>query len=199
MGRAKARPFAFAGGAFLLAPPCHVGGMDQLLTIHTARPADLGDVETLLGRSYPRLLAADYPPSIMVLAVPIITRARPELLASGRYYLVRDPAGRLLGAGGWSHAAPGPSDQAAVEGEGLTGHVRHLATDPDALRRGIGRALMRHVMDEARAAGMAWLECLSTRTAVRFYAAMGFAPVGPVEVPLRPGITFPAVRMLAGL
>ena len=133
----------------------------------------------------------------MVLALPIIARARPELLASGRYYLAFSGEGRLLGAGGWSAAAPGPSDR--PEGRaagGRIGHVRHLATDPDALRQGVARAVMRAVFDAARAAGVTGMECLSTRTAVRFYESVGFRAIGPVEVLLRAGIVFPAVRMI---
>jgi GNAT superfamily N-acetyltransferase len=169
--------------------------MQQALTLRRAVPADLSAVDDLLARSYPRLLAADYPPSIMVMAVPIIARARPELLASGRYFVVEDNAGRVLAAGGWSLARPGGGVGAAVQ----IGHVRHVATDPDVTRRGIGRSLMAEVMRDAAAAGVRQLDCLSTRTAVPFYAALGFRVLYPTEVPLGPGIAFPAVRMLADL
>ncbi len=167
--------------------------MGQTLTLRRAGPADLAAVDRLLSRSYPKLLAADYPPSTMVLAVPIIARARPELLASGRYFVAVDAAGRVLAAGGWSPAAPVGGSQRD------TGHVRHVATDPDVARRGVGRALMGLVMQDAAAAGLQWLDCLSTRTAVPFYRALGFRVLYPTEVPLGPGIVFPAVRMLAEL
>lgn len=163
------------------------------LTLRLATPGDLAAVDALLARSYPRLLAADYPPSTLVLAIPRIARARPELLASGSYFLAEDAAGRIVGAGGWTASAPVGATPAG------TGHVRHVATDPDALRQGVGRALMLLVFHEARAAGISRLECLSTRTAVPFYAALGFRTLGPVEVPLAPGILFPAVRMQADL
>jgi len=80
-----------------------------------------------------------------------------------------------------------------------TGHVRHLVTAAGRVRQGIGRALMRRAMAQAAGAGMARLDCLSTRTAVPFYAALGFRVLGPVDVTLRPGIVFPAVRMMATL
>lgn len=166
--------------------------MDETLSLRTAVPADLAAVETLLGRSYPRLLAADYPPSVLVTAVPLIARAKPALLASGRYYVVEDGTGRLVGAGGWSRTAP------QGEGPGNVAHIRHVATDPDALRRGVGRAILVRVFQAAGEVGVAGYACLSTRTAVPFYAAMGFRTVGPVEVPLAPGIAFPAVRMHRG-
>lgn len=170
------------------------------ITIRVARPSDLAAVDSLLGRSFPRLLAPDYSPSVMVLALPIISKARPELLASGRYFLALGPDGHLLGVGGWSGAAPAPSDQPANSpGADRIGHVRHVATDPAALRMGVGRAVMAAVFDAARQAGITRLECLSTRTAVPFYANLGFLSAGPIEVPLRPGIVFPAVQMMCDL
>ena len=174
--------------------------MTHGFTLRVARLADLAAVETLLSRSYPRLLAADYAPSVMVLAMPIIARARPELLTSGRYYLAFSGDGQLVGAGGWSTSAPGPSDQPERQAVTVaTGHIRHLATDPEAVRQGVARAIMRAVFDAARQAGVARMECLSTRTAVPFYAAMGFSSAGSVDVPLRPGIVFPAVQMVCDL
>ena len=65
-------------------------GMTQDIFLRVATPADLAAVDALLARSYPRLLAADYPPSVLVTALPLISRARPELLASGTYYVVED-------------------------------------------------------------------------------------------------------------
>lgn len=168
--------------------------MTQTLSLRIARPDDLSAVDLLLSRSYPRLLARDYPPSALVTAVPLITRARPDLLASGRYYVVEDTAGRILGAGGWSLAVParrlGPDDARRVA------HIRHVATDPEATRRGIGSAIMRWAMAAAVAEGVSGFECLSTRTAVPFYAALGFITAGQVDLTLAPGIVFPAVRML---
>ena len=165
----------------------------RILTIRRATMGDLSAVDRLVARSYSRLLAADYPPSTLVLAVPRIARARPELLASGTYFLAEDAAGNLLAAGGWTRAT---STGTLVRD---TGHVRHVATDPDALRQGVGRALMARVMQDAAEGGMCWLDCLSTRTAVPFYTALGFRLLFPTEVQLAPGITFPVVRMMADL
>ena len=165
--------------------------MALTITIRRATPGDLAAVDRLLARSYPRLLAADYPPSVMVLAVPLIARARPELLASGRYFLAVDATDRVMGAGGWSRVHSGVPGATPAE----TGHVRHVATDPDVLRQGVGRKLMGAAMADAARSGLRRMECLSTRTAVPFYSALGFRIVGPIEVPLQPGIVFPAVRM----
>ena len=157
--------------------------------IRPAVPSDLGAVDRLLSRSYPALLKADYPASTLVLAIPRITRARPELLGGGTYYLSEGDHG-IVAAGGWSRAPP-----VAGDGGAGIGHVRHVATDPDHLRQGHAGRIMRHTLSQARSAGMTGMACLSTRTAVPFYAAVGFEGIEEVEVPLGPGIVFPAVRM----
>ena len=161
--------------------------MQTTLTIRRAAPADLAAVDALLAASYPRLLAADYPPSVMVTALPLIARANPRLLASGRYFLAEDDQGRLRAAGGWSARGPAPADG--------PGEIRHVVTDHRCTRRGIGRRLLTRVMADAATAGCRRLDCLATRTAVPFYTALGFTALGNVDIALRPGITFPAVRM----
>ena len=165
------------------------GGGAMTLSVRTAVPGDLAALDALFGLAYPALLKADYPPSVLVTAIPLISRANPRLLASGTFYVV-ETEGRIVGAGGWTRAAPGGAG--AAHG---VGHVRHVVTDERMTRRGIGRALMTRVIDRAREAGIARLDCQSTLTAVAFYSAMGFERVGPVLVPLRPGIDFPAVAM----
>ena len=167
--------------------------MPGTLTIRAATPDNLGAVERLLARSYPAILKADYPPSVLVTAVPRIARARPELLASGTYLLALE-GGRVVAAGGWTAASP-----VAGGGARRLAHVRHVATDPDRLRRGLARALLERSMAAARSAGMDSMSALSTRTAVPFYAALGFSALEEVEVPLAAGIVFPAVRMARAL
>lgn len=158
--------------------------MSGTITIRTAGPSDLAAVDALLARAYPRLLAAHYAPSIRVLAIPHLARAQPSLLASGRYYLAVDGAGQVLGAGGWS-----PSRRRE------RGEIRHFVTDDRHVRRGIGRGIMERIFAETVAAGIGRLDCLATRMAVPFYAALGFVEIGPVSIHLGPGIDFPAVRM----
>jgi predicted N-acetyltransferase YhbS len=164
--------------------------METTLTIRLATPADFAAVDRLLADSYPRLLARDYAPSVLVTALPIIARARPELVASGRYFVAED-AGRIVGAGGWSPGAPGDG---ALSGG--TGHIRHVVTDYRLQRCGIGRCLMTAVMTDAADAGVTGLECLSTLTARAFYENLGFRATGAINVALRPGIDFPAIRMI---
>ncbi|MDH3263378.1 MAG: GNAT family N-acetyltransferase [Paracoccaceae bacterium] len=159
------------------------------LILRIASRRDLGGVDALLARSYPKLLKADYPPSVMVTAVPLLARARPALLASGRYYVAEAPGEGIVGAGGWSFWS---------RQEGVA-EVRHVAVDPPHTRRGVGRRLLETVLAEARRAGMTRVVCLATRTAVPFYEAVGFLAVAPVEIALAPGIGFEAMRMVRPL
>lgn len=158
--------------------------MAAVLAIRTATPDDLAPLDALFARSYPKLLKPDYPPSVLVTALPMISRAQPALLASGTYF-VAELAGEIVGAGGWTPARGG------------TGNIRHVVTDARHVRQGIGRTLMLRVLQSARQAGIHLLHCHSTRTAVPFYRALGFVELGPMAVELAPGISFPAIRMLA--
>lgn len=155
------------------------------ITLRSATGRDMDAVDTLLSQSYPRLLKADYPPSALVTAVPLISRANAVLVTSGTYYVAEAPDGSLVGAGGWT---PTPRVRDAAQVRHLVVHWRHQ-------REGIGRRLMMGIFSEARLQGIRRLEAQSTRNAVRFYSAMGFEGLGEIDVPLRPGIDFTAVLM----
>jgi putative acetyltransferase len=64
------------------------------------------------------------------------------------------------------------------------GEVKSMRTADAALRRGVARAMLRHIIGQARAAGMARVS-LETgtqgyfRPAVALYLAEGFTPCGP--------------------
>lgn len=160
--------------------------MNQTITLRPTDRGDIAAIDALLARSYPALLKGDYPPSTLVTAVPLISRAQPRLIMSGTYYIAEDAAGRALGAGGWTR----------TRGRAATADIRHVVTNVDHVRRGVGRAILSHVFAQARAAGVLQFECMATLTALPFYRAMGFVEVGAAKVPLAPGVTFPAIRMV---
>lgn len=159
--------------------------------IRAATLDDLGAVDTLLQNTYPALLKQDYPPSVLVTALPRMVKAQTALLGSGTYYVAEDAAGDLLGAGGWTFALPG----GARAVDPTRANVRHVVTALTALRRGVGRALMTHAFAEARRQGATWMHCLATRTAVPFYTSVGFETVQDISVPMGPGVEFPSVEM----
>ena len=160
--------------------------------VRVAAPGDIARIDSLLARSYPQLLKADYSPSTLVTAIPLISRAQPRLISSGTYYVAEED-GEILGAGGWTRDGPMGGHTAGL------GHIRHFATEPSALRRGVARAIMERSLSDATASGLSDLECLSTRTAVPFYQSLGFTTIGNVEIDLRPGIKFPAIAMVRSL
>lgn len=154
-------------------------------TIRIARPDDLNRLDDLFGRAYPKLLKADYPPSVLVTSLPIISRAQPRLLASGTFRVAELADGRLISAGGWTPRKTTPE----------LGDVRHVVTDDRYLRRGIARKLLEDCLAEAASQGVHVMTCQSTLTAVPFYRSLGFDVLGDMVVELPRGIGFPAVRM----
>ncbi len=167
--------------------------MTDTTTLRTATSDDIDAVDTLIQRSYMTLLKDDYPPSVLVTAVPVMAHAEPELVEAGRFFLAESD-GRITTAGGWSEEPPG--GMAAVP---HVAHVRHIATDPAMVHLGGGRAVMTRLMDEARAAGMLQLQGLAAQSAVGFYEKFGFSPEAETLVELAGGIRFPAVLMGADL
>ena len=161
----------------------------EVISLRTAIDADITAIDRLLAQSYARLLKDSYPPSVQVTAIPIISRANPALITGGSYYVAVTQEDEIVGAGGWTRS---------IKGGGVA-DVRHLVTHHAHTRRGIARRIMMGVFSEARQAGVRQLDCLSTRMAVPFYESMGFMVEGAVTVGLRPGIDFPAIRMVRDL
>lgn len=166
----------------------------ESLIFRVATAADAAGVGDLFARSYPALLAADYPPVVLQRALPILTAVQPDLLASGGFWLAFEDDS-LRAAGGWTRVAPG---RGGVETPEL-GHIRHVAADPEQTRRGIASALLGAVIADAAAQGMARLDCLSTLTAAPFYARLGFVEQARFDLLLGPDCPFGVVRMQRNL
>lgn len=162
--------------------------------VRIATEADSAAVTALLQKSYAVLLRDTYDADILDAALPLITKARPELLASGSYYVADDVAGQIIGAGGWTRQSP--------TGHGETpdnGNIRHFGTDPDHTGKGIGRALMSRCISDALTSGVTEFNCYSTLNGEAFYRACGFRSVEPFPVTLPGGVVFPSVRMTRSL
>jgi GNAT superfamily N-acetyltransferase len=159
-------------------------------SIRSASSADIDAVGTLLAASYSSLLAAHYDSDMLSRVLPQMTRANPALLGSGTYYVAESSPGVLVGCGGWTTARPGTGEM--VEGEA---HIRHFATHPRWARQGIGTSPLTRCFADARPRGVRRLHCFSTLNAERFYRALGFRTVGPIDVPMGPGLTCPGILM----
>ena len=161
---------------------------ENAFTLRPARPDDAAAVTAVLASAYPRLMAADYDPAVLAIALPVMTAANPGLLASGTYYVQALPDGRIVSCGGWTQEAPGTKQ---VE-RGIA-HVRHFATHADWIRKGLGAGIFHRCDQEARAAGIHTFKCFSSLGAAAFYAALGFQEVERIEIALRGDIGFATV------
>jgi len=160
------------------------------MRLRVAMLEDEEAVSSVLGPSYTRLMAAAYEPGLLARTLPAITRANPDLLSSGRYYLVESESGEPAGCGGWSAHPPGRR-----EVDPRRAHIRHFATHPDWTRRGVGRLLYERCAADAGAAGFALFEAWASLNGESFYASLGFRRIGPIETEMPGGVLFPAVRM----
>jgi GNAT superfamily N-acetyltransferase len=151
---------------------------------------DAASVSAVLEDAYPALMAPAYDNRLLARALPRITKAKPSLLASRTYYLAELAPGVVVGCGGWTEKKPGSEE--SVEG---VGHIRHFATRADWTGRGIGRRIYSACETQARLAGIEILECYSSLNASAFYQALGFAPIGLIEIPMGDGIVFPSVHL----
>jgi len=159
------------------------------IAIRIAEPDDHEAISALFAASYGTLMGGAYEPATLEAALPLITRANPLLLASGSFF-VAQAGDAMVGCGGWTRVRPGRGD---VE-PGL-GHVRHFATHPSHTGLGIGRALYRACESQALAAGVGRFECYASLNAEGFYAALGFATVKRITVPVSHSVRVPAVHM----
>jgi N-acetylglutamate synthase-like GNAT family acetyltransferase len=158
--------------------------------IRPALIADIPAIDALVRAAYPTLLAADYDAALLAIAVPLMAQTKPVLMRDQTYFVMQE-ASNIVGVAGWTQTFPG-SDK-IVAGYG---HIRKLVIDDRYLRRGIARQLMDHIHKSAAQAGMTKMHVLSTRTAIPFYAAMGYIGGHEIDIPLgRSGVTFPAIEM----
>mmetsp|Transcript_21690 Transcript_21690/g.54602 ORF Transcript_21690/g.54602 Transcript_21690/m.54602 type:complete len:214 (+) Transcript_21690:388-1029(+) len=164
--------------------------------LRRATPDDVEAVSELYAASYSQLLAADYEVDTLAAAMPTLATARPELLASGTFYVAiqNGGGGRMVGAGGWSPVQPHFAAGGGEEQPGL-GHVRHFATCPGFTRRGVAKALLTTCMRDAAARGCTEMECFATYTGVPFYKSMGFRELAPKVFDFGNGVEFPGTQM----
>lgn len=125
-----------------------------------------------------------------------------QLVKDGTYFLVEEN-GRIVGCGGWSFRATlygGDSSIVGREPERLdpavdAAKVRAMYTDPDFVRRGVGRMILGLCENAARAAGFSRVELMGTAAGVPLYRATGYQPLGPVEEADVSGVKVPLLRM----
>lgn len=126
---------------------------------------DSADVQALLAFHFAQMRSTSPPDACHVL--PADGLRDPAI----SFWSARDD-GRLLGVGALK--ALGPDH----------GEIKSMRTAPEALGRGVGRALLHHLVDEARARGYRRLSLETGSTApfaaaLRLYESEGFVSCGP--------------------
>jgi GNAT superfamily N-acetyltransferase len=161
----------------------------KAITLHVATPADAARVAEVLAASYGTLWRGAYAEDALAAVLPLVSRARPELLASGRYFLAQR-GDALVAVGGWS--LEDPASGVVLPGQG---HVRHFATHPDHLRQGAAGLILRRCLAEAEAAGVAEMLCLASLPSEAFYAAHGFRTLRREETRIGGRFLLPSLLM----
>lgn len=82
-----------------------------------------------------------------------------------------------------------------LEGAPPVGELGMLFVEPAAIGRGIGRLLMAHLLEEARAAGFIRLRIDADPSAEPFYLAAGAVRVGEVASASVPGRVLPLLEL----
>ncbi len=147
------------------------------------RPAKSTEVEALSALCTRSKAHWGYDAEFMRLSAPSLS-VKPELAASGRVIVAEEGDGHLLGV-----AAVAPMEEAG------TYDLDRLFVEPDALRRGVGQALLYAVADIARAEGATRLIILSDPHAAAFYERMGAVRIGDAPSDSVPGRTLPLFRL----
>jgi len=159
------------------------------MVIRAMTEADAAEVSALMRRSYDRVLVHYHSPEMLA---HFREHATPESLTEqlGRkeVVVVADAAGRIVATGGlgWFDDPDAPrEDQAAVCEAAANRRVSNLFVAVDLIGRGIGRALLDHLVRLAEAEGARRLHVASSRNAVNFYQRAGFTvdPAPPSGIP----------------
>ena len=73
--------------------------------------------------------------------------------------------------------------------------IRAMYTDPNFVRRGLGRMILARCEDAARAAGFRRAEMMATLAGEPLYRACGYEPIEPAQSAPVDGVTVPLIRM----
>ena len=127
---------------------------------------DRGDVQGLLDQHVAEMNAGSPPSACHVLAADALRDP------SIRFFTLRDGGGELLGCGALKRLA---DDH---------GEIKSMRTADVALGKGVGSAMLDHLTEAARAAGMTLLSLETGNTpqfaaAIRLYEREGFSRCGP--------------------
>jgi GNAT superfamily N-acetyltransferase len=169
------------------------------------RKATLSDVSTiraLIAESASGLSRADYSNAQIEAALQSAWGVDTQLIRDGTYF-VAECGGKLIACGGWSWRSTlfGGDAQAGRESEALdpgrdAARIRAFFVHPAWARRGLGRAMLAHCEENARAHGFRSAELVATLPGERLYRVCGYVSQGARQytLPRNQAITFVPMR-----
>jgi GNAT superfamily N-acetyltransferase len=171
------------------------------LTHRLATEADIPAIARLMERAIDALQSAFLSPA-EVAASRLSMGLDTQLITDRTYFLVEDK-GSLAGCGGWSFRATlyGGNHSRALRDDRLLdpksepARIRAMYTDPDFVRRGVGRLILSLCEEAARAAGFGRVEMMATLAGEPLYRACGYAEIERVLKMAEQGTPVPGVRM----
>lgn len=166
-----------------------------------AQPEDLPALRSLMHRAIEELQRGFLTPE-QVVASHKVMGLDTQLIRDQTYFLVEED-GVIAGCGGWSWRATlyGGDDSvvarepAPLDPQRDAAKVRAMYTNPDFVRRGIGRVVLGLCEDAARTAGFSRVELMATMAGVPLYRACGYGPVESTESRPINGVRVPLLRM----
>ena len=174
---------------------------DSNLTHRLATGSDLPALREVMRRSI-ETLQDDFLTPEQIRASHGVMGLDTQLIRDGTYFVVeRD--GRIAGCGGWSwRSTLYGGDKSVVTREPRVldpateaARVRAMYTDPDFVRQGVGRLVIRLCEGAARAAGFRRTTMMATMAGVPLYKACGYVEVEEVLSDPIDGVRVPLVRM----
>jgi len=124
-----------------------------------------------------------------------------QLIADGTYFVV-ELGGQIAGCGGWSRRATlfggdqtEGRDAALLDPTRDAARIRAMYTDPDFVRRGVGRMILDQCEIAARAEGFSRAEMAATMAGEPLYRACGYGVIEPFDGVSKAGVRVPLLRM----
>ena len=172
----------------------------MMLALRLAIEADVPALRRLMDRAIGTLLSP-WLDADQVRASHAIMGLDTQLIRDGTYFAVT--AGEALaGCGGWSRRATlyggdhsiDLREPRLLDPRTESARVRAMYTDPDCVRRGVGRLILQACEDAARNEGFASVELMATMAGEPLYVAAGYKPVEQVT-DASGGAPVPLIRM----
>lgn len=171
------------------------------LTHRLATESDLPALREVMRRSI-EALQDDFLTPEQVRASHGVMGLDTQLVRDGTYFVVESD-GRIAGCGGWSWRSTlyggdksvVTREPRALDPSSEPARVRAMYTDPDFVRRGVGRLVIQLCEDAARAAGFGRTTMMATLAGVPLYKACGYMAMEDVLSDPIDGVQVPLVRM----